>query len=68
MIASPVFVPGVNFTQGGTNLGTTQYADAFQRGDFWYTVGAKSKLYHVLLGTPVVLPDSPLTCRLPGAP
>ena len=55
IIASPIFNPGVNFTQGGTNLGTTQYIDAFQRGNFWSTVGSKNKNYHVLLGTPTVL-------------
>jgi len=60
-IASPMFNPGVNFTQGGTNLGTTQYADAFQRGNFWSTVGTKNKLYHVLLGAPTVLPEQSIT-------
>ena len=55
IIASPIFNKGVNFTQGSTNLGTTQYIDAFQRGNFWSTVAANSS-YHVLLGTPVVLP------------
>lgn len=55
IIASPIFNPGVNFTQGGTNVGTTQYIDAYQRANFWSTVGTKNKNYHVLLGTPTVL-------------
>ncbi len=38
---------------GKTNLGTTQYEDAFQRGNFWHTV-SKAPGYHVLLGTPTV--------------
>jgi len=54
IIASPIFDPGVDFTQGGTDLGTTQYIDAFQRGNFWSTVATNSN-YHVLLGTPTVL-------------
>ena len=62
VIASPIFNPGVNFTQGGTNLGTTQYIDAFQRGNFWKSVHkAKNKNYHVLLGTPTVLAEQTIT-------
>ena len=60
IIASPIFNPGVNFTQGGTNLGTTQYIDAFQRGNFWSTVASNSN-YHVLLGTPKVLAEKTIT-------
>jgi hypothetical protein len=56
IIASPIFNKGENFTQGGTNLGTTQYIDAFQRGNFWSTVASHSS-YHVLLSAPVVLPE-----------
>jgi hypothetical protein len=53
VVASPIFNPGVNFTQGGTNLGTTQYIDAYQRGNFWKSVKTHTG-YHVLLGTPAV--------------
>jgi len=60
VIASPVFNPGVNFTQGGTNLGTTQYIDAFQRGNFWKYVHTHTG-YHVLLGTPTVLAEQTIT-------
>ncbi len=57
-IASPIFDPSLNFTQGGTNLGTTQYIDAYQRGNFWISVKlAAHKNYHVLLGTPTVLAE-----------
>jgi hypothetical protein len=52
---SPIFVP-INFTQGGVNLGTTQYEDAYERGSFWKYV-KKNTGYHVLLGTPTILPE-----------
>ncbi len=37
------------FTPGGTNVGTTQYIDAFQRANFWNRVSTSSPNYHVLL-------------------
>jgi hypothetical protein len=52
---SPLFV-AINFTQGGTNLGTTQYEDAYERGSFWKYVKTNKK-YHVLLGKPTILPE-----------
>jgi hypothetical protein len=56
IVASPIFNPGVNFTQGGKNLGTTQYIDAFQRGNFWkFVKSVKHNMYHVLLGQPTIL-------------
>jgi hypothetical protein len=55
IIASPIFNRGINFTQGTTNLGTTQYIDAFQRGNFWKSVQTHTG-YHVYLAKPVVLP------------
>jgi hypothetical protein len=60
IIASPIFNPGVNFTQGGTNLGTTQYIDAYQRGNFWKFVHTYTG-YHVLLGAPTVLSERTIT-------
>jgi hypothetical protein len=54
-VASPMFVSGIDFNQGGTDLGTTQYIDAFQRGNFWSHV-SKAPGYHLLLGTPRVAP------------
>jgi hypothetical protein len=55
-IASPIFqnmdwIAG----DGTTDLGVTQYEDAFQRGNFWGTVSSESG-YHVLLGTPKAAP------------
>jgi len=60
ILASPLFVSGVDFTQGGTDLGTTQYEDAFQRGNYWSVVSTNSN-YHVLLGKPTVLPEKTIT-------
>jgi len=61
IIASPIFDPGLDFTQGGTDLGTTQYIDAFQRGNFWSTVATNSG-YHVLLSNkPTVLAEKTIT-------
>jgi hypothetical protein len=48
-LASPIFSNKVNYTVGGTNLGTTQYEDAVQRGEFWSSVKSKSPNYHVIL-------------------
>ena len=59
-IASPIFKSGIDFVQGGTDLGNTQYIDAFQRGNFWGTV-SKHTGYHLLLGAPKVLPTLTLT-------
>jgi len=49
---------------GVTDLGTTQYEDAFQRGNFWGQV-ASATGYHVLLGAPKVL--KPHTFVVPAA-
>jgi hypothetical protein len=52
---SPIFNSGIDFVQGGTDLGNTQYIDAFQRGNFWSDV-SKNSNYHVLLSL-TVLPE-----------
>jgi hypothetical protein len=53
--ASPLLKGTVDFVQGGTNVGKTQYVDAYQRANFWKYV-SKNKQYHVRLGAPTVLP------------
>jgi hypothetical protein len=55
IIKSPVF-QNYAFTPGGTRVGNTQYADAFQRANFWDAVSKRSPDYHVLLGQPTVTP------------
>ncbi len=55
IIESPIF-QNHNYVLGGTTVGKTQYADAFQRANFWDSVSTRSQNYHVLLETPTVLP------------
>lgn len=64
IIASPIFDATTNYTQGGVNLGTTQYIDAFQRGNFWGTVSTNPN-YHLLLSKPKVAPEQ--TLNVPAA-
>jgi hypothetical protein len=45
---SPIFRGEFDFTQGGTDLGKTQYIDAYQRGNFWEAI-QHNRRYHVLL-------------------
>jgi hypothetical protein len=59
-IASPVFDSSTTYVQGGVNVGTTQYIDAYQRANFWGTVHTNTN-YHLLLGTPTVLPEQTLS-------
>jgi len=37
------------YTLGTTKIGTTQYPDAFQRANFWQSVGSVTPSYHTLL-------------------
>jgi len=60
---SPIFQSVVDFQEGGADLGTTQYEDAFQRESFWPTVTTNTG-YHVLLGAPTVLPE--VTLNVPS--
>jgi hypothetical protein len=53
--ASPI-ISKARFKAGTVNVGTTQYVDAFQRANFWKSVGSASSNYHVLLAPPTVLP------------
>ncbi len=46
---SPLIKKSVTFSPGGTNVGKTQYIDAFQRANFWSNVSTTSPNYHVLL-------------------
>jgi hypothetical protein len=63
ILASPIFNANVDFKQGGTDLGKTQYIDAFQRGNFWGKNIKTNNKYHVLLGKPTVLPEQ--TIKVP---
>jgi hypothetical protein len=56
---SPIFQP-LPFAPGGTDVGTTQYIDAFQRANFWSVVSTSASDYHVTL-TPTVKPTQTIT-------
>jgi hypothetical protein len=49
---SPILKTVATYSPGGTNVGRTQYVDAFQRANFWSQVSTTAPNYHVLL-TPV---------------
>ncbi|MFZ0313176.1 MAG: hypothetical protein WAL85_10760 [Candidatus Korobacteraceae bacterium] len=66
-LTSPMFDSSTNYTQGGVNVGTTQYNDAFQRANFWSIV-QNNPNSHLLLGGPAarvaVLPE--ITLNVPS--
>ena len=50
--ASPIFTP-TDWKFGGTDIGTTQFEDAFAKVNVWQ-IGGSASGYHVLLGAPTV--------------
>ena len=50
---SPIFDSTTTYTQGGVDVGTTQYIDAFQRANFWGTV-KNNPNSHLLLNASVL--------------
>lgn len=61
MAQSPIF-QNADFNFGGTDVGTTQYVDAFQRGNFWKTIDKDN--YHVRLDPRI---DAPVVIDVPAA-
>lgn len=59
IVNSPLF-QNYNFVFGGTSIGNTQFADAFQRANFWDSVSTRARDYHVLL-QPTVAPVQTIT-------
>ena len=59
-VDSPLFDSTTTYVQGGVNVGTTQYIDAYQRANFWGK-GAAHPNFHLLLGGPTVLAEQTLT-------
>jgi hypothetical protein len=59
-LASPLFKNTVDFVQGGTDVGKTQYIDAYQRANFWKYVQTHMQ-YHVKLGTVTLLKPQTIT-------
>jgi hypothetical protein len=51
---SPLF-KDLKFEEAGTDLGVTQYMDAYQRANFWSSASTNTG-WHTLLGTPTELP------------
>jgi hypothetical protein len=66
-VLSPIFDSTTTYNQGGTDVGTTQYVDAYQRANFWSLVSSNPN-YHVLLGGPTariqILPE--ITLNVPA--
>jgi len=58
-LTSPIFDSTTTYTQGGVNVGTTQYIDAYQRANFWGTVKTDTNS-HLLLN-PTVLAEQTLS-------
>ena len=56
----PIFNSSTTYRQGGVDVGTTQYIDAYQRANFWGTVQSASN-YHLLLGGPTILAEQTLS-------
>lgn len=52
---SPIFTP-TKFVLGGTNVGTTEYNDAFQRANFWRALDEERNAYHVHLNPTFTAP------------
>ncbi|HME07211.1 MAG TPA: hypothetical protein VKG25_09170 [Bryobacteraceae bacterium] len=59
-VASPLFDSTTTYTVGSTDVGTTQYIDAYQRANFWGTVASEPN-YHLLLSAPTVLAEQTLS-------
>lgn len=59
-VASPIFDKTTKYVQGGVNVGTTQYIDAYQRANFWGQVKTNTK-YHLRLSAPVVEAEQTMT-------
>ena len=53
VVASPIFSSGLDFQEDSTDIGSTQYVDAFQKLSLW-NLGGNAGNYHVLLGTPTI--------------
>ena len=61
---SPLF-QAASFSFGGTFVGKTQYADAFQRASFWDTVSTIAPNHHTVLNPVVTL--APIVINVPTA-
>jgi hypothetical protein len=66
-VISPLFDNTTDYVQGGVDVGTTQYIDAYARASFW-SITQNNPNYHIKLGGPSshisVLPE--LTLNVPS--
>src|SRR6185437_2466053 len=60
---SPLINSDIDFKSGSTDLGSTQYIDAFQRGNFWNQNVKQNTNYHVVLGSPTILKPMKITVQ-----
>ncbi len=67
IVASPIFDTTTDYKQGNTDLGKTQYEDAFMRGQTWGYGVSKNTGYHVLLGTPKIEPKLTINATSQGS-
>jgi len=51
-----MFVSSIDWVQGGTDLGKTQYIDAYDRANFWGSIQTNSN-YHLLFSKPIIAPE-----------
>jgi len=63
ILAQSPILKNADFNFGGTDVGTTQYTDAFQRGEFWLG-GIDKDNYHVRLNPRIL---APLVVDVPAA-
>jgi hypothetical protein len=57
---SPLF-QSVAFTMNGIGVGTTQYADAFERAEFWKNVSVTGSRFHTMLSPITTLAEQTFT-------
>lgn len=57
---SPLF-QSAPFTMNGVNVGTTQYSDAFLRGEFWSLVSVTGNRFHTMLSPVTTLAEQTLS-------
>ncbi len=62
ILAQSPILRNADFNFGGTDIGTTQYTDAFQRGEFWKVIDKDN--YHVRLNPRIL---APLVVNVPAA-
>ena len=61
---SPIFT-STDITMNGVDMGVTQYADAYQRANFWSNVSVTGDRYHTMLSPVTVI--SAVTVKVPAA-